>query len=95
MLVHDDAGRPSQPFAHLHHRVGQRKNLLMIERAGGAGGEKRGEMNVGILAVHDVLDDGVERGLAQRVAINAAADVTEGIERAGVGHDDAIPIRQP
>ena len=34
MLVHDDAGRPSQPFAGLDHRMGQREDLLVVERRG-------------------------------------------------------------
>ena len=74
MLVDDDAGRPTQPFARLHHRVGQREDFLVVERPGGAGGEKRGEMDVGVFAVDDILDDGVERGLAELVPVDAAAD---------------------
>ena len=51
-------------------------------------------MNVGILAVHDVFDDGVERGLAEIVSVDSAADVTERIERGGMADDDVVAIRQ-
>ena len=76
--------RPAiEPFARLHHRVGQREHFLVIERPGGAGGEKGRQMDVGILAVHDVADDGVERRFAEIVAVDAAADVTR--ESSGAG----------
>ena len=49
-------------------------------------------VNVGILAVDDVLDDGVERWFAEVVSVDAAADMAEGIERSGVGDGDVIAV---
>src|SRR6516162_236018 len=51
-------------------------------------------MNVGIFAVDDVLDDGMARRFAEAVPINAAANMTERIERREMGHDDAVAIHQ-
>src|SRR5262245_46178780 len=51
-------------------------------------------MNVGILAVNYVLDDGMARRFAEAVSINAAANMTERIERGEMGHDDAVAIHQ-
>ena len=51
-------------------------------------------MNVGIFALYDILDDGVKRRFTKVVSINAAADMTEGIERSGVGDNYVIAILQ-
>ena len=52
-------------------------------------------MNIGVLSVHDVSNDGVERGFAEVMAVNAAADMTEGVEGCGMGDSDAIPLARP
>ena len=61
---------------------------------GSARGEERSEMNVRIFAVHDILDDGMERGLAEIVPIDAAAHVTERVERSRMPDRDAAAIGQ-
>ncbi len=92
VLVDHNVGRPLQPLAGLHHCVSQRENLLAIERARRACRQKRRQVDVGIFPVHDVLNDGVERGLAEIVAVDAAADVTERIERPRMHHGDAVAL---
>src|SRR5579862_1951531 len=49
-------------------------------------------MDIGILAVDDVLNDGVKRRFAKLMTIDAAAHMTERIERTRVGDDDAVAI---
>src|SRR6266571_2308794 len=51
-------------------------------------------MDIGILPVHDIPDDGMERCLAEIMAIDSAADVTEGIERSRVCDCDTLAVFQ-
>ena len=84
MFVDHDTGRPAQSIAGFYHRMGEREYLLAIERSRCAGGYKRRQMNVGIFTIDDVSDDGMQRRLAEFMAVDATAYVAEGVERSGM-----------
>ena len=77
MLVHNDRLGPRKPLAHINHRPGEFGDLGAVQRKGRTGGDKSGQLGVGVASGGDVADDPVKSSLAQTLAIDTAAYIGE------------------
>src|SRR5690242_18745875 len=72
----------------------QGENLPFAQGLRGAGCDERGDVNIGIVALHDIAYDRAESRLSQCFSINSASYKAKRIEEVVVRNDDLVPLLQ-
>ena len=93
VLVHDHRHVPRQAVPDVDHRCGQVDGLLLIQRQGRTGGQECGQVHVRVASRGDVLDDRLQGGRIEPVAIDASSHVCQGVQARRMGDLDGRALR--
>ena len=77
-----------------HDNLSESKNFPVVQWPGGARRDEGCEVNIGVLAVDHIGDDGSQVCFAQLFAVDAAAHLTQGVDGIGVAGADHLAILQ-
>ena len=86
MLVHNDRSIPAHPVADIDHGAREVNSLALVERKRGTGGQKGGEMDLGIAACDHVAHDFGKGVRVEAIAIYATAHARQRLHGRRMGH---------
>ena len=88
VLVHDGRCAPIQALSHGDHGAGESNDLGAVKSARRAGGNERGQLDIGIASGHNIAHDFSEFGVVEPPAVNFGANVAQRIEWPGMADSD-------
>src|SRR3546814_18793318 len=92
MLVDHDRRVPRQTLADGNHRRSSVYGFVFVERQRRARGEEGCKVDIGIVALGDIADNGGECARVEAMAINTPAHVGERLDRRRMGDRDSVSL---